>query len=141
MSCRECKVVLKCLMCDCSNEAHYRGNLECLEFMLATTVLSHHMRTLLPDQLGPHKMQAKYIGNSSYHSTLIPRFWLRVYFTIHIHPDHYKCLRFEWNLTLFEFICLPFVLSSAARVYTKVLKPFVRSIRNKGIRLVRHLYR
>ena len=39
-------------------------------------------------------------------------------------------------MTLFEFICLPFGLSSAARVFTKVLKPFVRSIRNKRIRLV-----
>ena len=61
------------------------------------------------------------------------------YFTIPIHPDHYKYLRFEWDSTLFEFICLPFGLSSAARVFTKVLKPFVRSIRNKGIRLIIHL--
>ena len=58
------------------------------------------------------------------------------YFTIPIHPDHYKYLRFEWNSTLFEFICLPFGLSSAPRVFTKGLKPFVGSIRNKGIRLV-----
>ena len=57
------------------------------------------------------------------------------YFTIPILPDHYKYLGFEWT-TLFEFICLPFGLSSAARVFTKVLKPFVRSIRNKGIRLI-----
>ena len=33
------------------------------------------------------------------------------YFTIPIHLDHYKYLRFEWNSTLFEFICLPFGLS------------------------------
>ena len=45
-------------------------------------------------------------------------------------------MTFEWNSTLFEFICLPFGLSSAPRVFTKVLKPFVGSIRNKGIRLV-----
>ena len=61
------------------------------------------------------------------------------YFTISIHPDHYKYLRFEWNSTLFEFICLPFGLFSAPRVFTKVLKPFVGSIRNKGIRLVIYL--
>ena len=35
-----------------------------------------------------------------------------------------------------QFICLPFELSSAPRVFTNVLKPFVVSIRNKGIRLV-----
>ena len=52
-----------------------RGDLECLEFMLATTdLLSHHMRILLPDQRGPHKIQAKYMGNSSCHSILIPLF-------------------------------------------------------------------
>ena len=61
------------------------------------------------------------------------------YFSIPIHADHYKYLRFEWNSTLFEFICLPFGLSSAPRVFTKVLKPFVASIRNKGIRLVIYL--
>ena len=56
------------------------------------------------------------------------------YFSISIHADHYKYLRFEWNSTLFEFNCLPFGLSSATRVLTKVLKPFVALIRNKGIR-------
>lgn len=61
------------------------------------------------------------------------------YFSIPIHADHYKYLRFEWNSTLFEFICLPFGLSLAPRVFTKVLKPFVASIRNKGIRLVIYL--
>ncbi|KAK2551360.1 Transposon Tf2-6 polyprotein [Acropora cervicornis] len=61
------------------------------------------------------------------------------YFSIPIHADHCKYLRFEWNSTLFEFICLPFGLSSAPRVFTKVLKPFVASIRNKGIRLVIYL--
>ena len=55
---------------------------------------------------------------------------------IPIHPDHYKYLRFEWHSTLFEFICLPFGLSSAPRVFTKVLKPFVGSIRK-----TRHLSR
>lgn len=61
------------------------------------------------------------------------------YFSIPIHADHRKYLKFEWNSTLFEFICLPFGLSLAPRVFTKVLKPFVASIRNKGIRLVIYL--
>ncbi|KAK2572193.1 Gag-Pol polyprotein [Acropora cervicornis] len=61
------------------------------------------------------------------------------YFLIPIHADHYKYLRFEWNSTLFEFICLPFGLSLAPRAFAKVLKPFVASIRNKGIRLVIYL--
>ena len=61
------------------------------------------------------------------------------YFTIPIHPEHYKYLRFEWNSTLYEFMCLPFGLSSSPRVFTKVMKPFVSAVRNKGIRLVIYL--
>ena len=61
------------------------------------------------------------------------------YLTIPINPDHYKYMRFQWNSTLFEFICLPFGLCSVPRVLAEVLKPFVGSIRNKGIRLVIYL--
>ena len=49
-----------------------RGDLKCLEFMLATTdLLSHHMRILLSFQRGPHKIQAKYMRNNSCHSILM----------------------------------------------------------------------
>ena len=58
------------------------------------------------------------------------------YLTIPINPDHYKYMRFQWKSTLFEFICLPFGLCLAPRVFTEVLKPFVGSIRNRGISLV-----
>ena len=37
------------------------------------------MRVLLPDQQGPHRMQAKYIGKSSCNSILMPLFLLRVW--------------------------------------------------------------
>ena len=39
------------------------------------------------------------------------------YFTIPVHPDHFKYLRSEWNSILCEFICLAFGLSSALRVF------------------------
>ena len=61
------------------------------------------------------------------------------YFTIPINPDHYKYMRFQCNSTLFEFICLPFGLCSAPRVFTEVLKPLDGSIRIKGISLVVYL--
>ena len=61
------------------------------------------------------------------------------YFTINIHPDHYKFLRFTWKSNLHEFVCPPFGLSSAPRVFTKAMKPFVSAVRNKGIRLVVYL--
>ena len=38
------------------------------------------------------------------------------YLTIPIHPDHYTFLRFTWKSNLYEFVCLPFGLSSAPRV-------------------------
>ena len=38
--------------------------------------------------------------------------------------------------SIYEFICLPFGLSSAPRVFTKVMKPFVSAAHNRGIRLV-----
>ena len=61
------------------------------------------------------------------------------YFTIPMHKDQYKYLRFEWKSKLFEFTCLPFGLSSAPRVFTKVMKPVVAGLRGKGIRLVIYL--
>lgn len=61
------------------------------------------------------------------------------YFTIPIHRDHYKYLRFEWKSNLFEFLCIPFGLSSAPRIFTKVMKPIVSNIRNKGIKVVIYL--
>ena len=61
------------------------------------------------------------------------------YFTIPIHEDHSKYLRFEWQSQLFEFICLPFGLSSAPRVFTKVMKPIVATLRSKGIKIVIYL--
>ena len=61
------------------------------------------------------------------------------YFTIPIHPDHYKYLRIEWNSTLLEFVCLPFGISLAPRVFHQGVETFFRSIHNKGIRLVIYL--
>ena len=39
VSSRECKVVFERLTCDCSNEVNYLGDLECLEFMMATRLV------------------------------------------------------------------------------------------------------
>lgn len=61
------------------------------------------------------------------------------YFTIPMHEEHYKYLRFEWKSDLVEFTCLPFGLSSSPRVFTKVMKPIVAELRNKGIKLVIYL--
>ena len=37
---------------------------------------------------------------------------------------------------MFEFACLPFGLSSAPRIFTKLMKPVVAQLRKQGIRLI-----
>ena len=51
------------------------------------------------------------------------------YLSVPIHADHSKYLRFEWESELWEFTCLPFGLSSAPRVFTKVMKPVIGKVR------------
>ena len=56
------------------------------------------------------------------------------YHTIPINERHRRYLRFQWKGKFFEFTCLPFGLSSAPFVFTKLLKPFVAFFRSKGHR-------
>ena len=48
------------------------------------------------------------------------------YFWIPIHADHYKYLRFEWNSTFFEFICLPFGFLRLQQGSHRKLKSFFK---------------
>ena len=41
-------------------------------------------------------------------------------------------MRFTWRGVVYEFTCLPFGLSSAPRVFTKVMKPLIASLRMRG---------
>ena len=58
------------------------------------------------------------------------------YLSVPISPQHRKFLRFPWKDSLFEFQCLPFGLTSAPRVFTKLLKPVMALLRQKGIRCI-----
>ncbi len=42
-----------------------------------------------------------------------------------IHPAHQKCLKFQWQGSTWKFQSLPFGLSSAPYVFTKLMKPMV----------------
>lgn len=53
------------------------------------------------------------------------------YFSIPIHPEYHKYLRFSWS-TL-SVLVLPFGLSSAPHVFAKVLKPVYAKFRKAGI--------
>ena len=58
------------------------------------------------------------------------------YLSVPIFQEHRKYLRFIWEEMTYEFQCLPFGLSSAPRVFTKLMKPVMALLRQQGIRSV-----
>lgn len=61
------------------------------------------------------------------------------YFAVPIHPAHQKLLCFQFKNVTYQFKCLPFGLTSAPRVFTKVLKPLIVYVRRLGLRICIHL--
>ena len=65
------------------------------------------------------------------------------YHHLDIHPDSHKCLGFSWNINgytrFFEFTVLPFGLSPAPYIFTKVLKPLITHWRSCGIMVAVYL--
>jgi len=61
------------------------------------------------------------------------------YLSLPIHESSRKYLQFRWQGVLYEYKALPFGLSAAPRVFTKVLKPALAKLRSMGIRLVAYL--
>lgn len=55
------------------------------------------------------------------------------YFLVPIDKESRKYLRFIFNNELYEFKCLPFGLSTAPFVFTKIMKPVVGYLRSKGL--------
>ena len=62
-----------------------------------------------------------------------------VYFSIPIHRISKKNLRFEWEGSLCQFLCLCFGLSPAPLVFTKLLKVPVALLRKLKARLIIYL--
>ena len=63
------------------------------------------------------------------------------YHHIEIHPEHRKFLGFEWTFEdgstrYFQFCVLPFGLASACYVFTKILRPFTKRWRGRGIKAI-----
>lgn len=61
------------------------------------------------------------------------------YLSVRVDPGHRHWLRFQWQNQIYQFDTLPFGLSSAPFVFTKLLKPVVAVLRQAGIRLVLYL--
>ena len=54
------------------------------------------------------------------------------YYSVPIHTSHRKFLKFNWQGKLFQFMALPNGLSSAPRLFTKILKPVFARLRAQG---------
>lgn len=61
------------------------------------------------------------------------------YHAIPIDNDHQKFLKFRWNGKLYKYTCLPFGLSVAPFLNTKITKPVLAFLRSKGFLLVGYL--
>ena len=58
------------------------------------------------------------------------------YFTIPIHTAHQPYLRFIVGQEHYQFTCLPFGLSRAPWVFTKVMKPIVIFLCARGVQMI-----
>ena len=63
----------------------------------------------------------------------------KAYYALPIHFGSQYLLSFMWNEKLFHFTCLPFGLSCAPQVFTKMLKPVVALLRGTGVRLIAYI--
>ena len=61
------------------------------------------------------------------------------YLQVPIHQEYQSLLQFQWQGKTYQFVCLPFGLTSAPRVFTKIMKPVVGLLRQMGICLVIYL--
>lgn len=61
------------------------------------------------------------------------------YLFLPILEDHRKYLRFIFKGNLYEFTALPFGLSSAPFIFTKIMQPVFLKLRSDGLRSVRYL--
>ena len=54
------------------------------------------------------------------------------YYSVRIHPESRKYLRFIWRDKLYQFTALPNGYSAAPRLFTKLLKPIYAKLRSEG---------
>ena len=61
------------------------------------------------------------------------------YFSVPISYQSRSFLQFQWKDKLLQFTCLPFGLSSAPFVFTKLLRPVLASVRELGVRCLMYI--
>ena len=55
------------------------------------------------------------------------------YYSVYVKPEDRQWLRFFWKNLPFQFTCLPQGLTSAPRIFTKLLKPVLSHLGKLGI--------
>lgn len=61
------------------------------------------------------------------------------YFSVLVHPNYRKYLRFIWNGKHYQFRTLPQGLSCSPRAFTKLLKPVYASLRSMGHSIIPYI--
>ena len=61
------------------------------------------------------------------------------YYSVPIWQNHKKYLCFQWENAIYQFQVLPFGLSSAPRVFTKILKPIFSKMREEGFSVLGYI--
>lgn len=76
-----------------------------------------------------HKTVIKIITPNCFMATLDLK---DAYFLVSINTHHRKFLRFKFNGTLYQYNCMPFGISCAPLIFTKLLKPVLTYLRGQG---------
>ena len=61
------------------------------------------------------------------------------YYHVSLHPDSRRFVGFHWKGVYYQYICLPFGLSTAPWVFLKVIRELVMYWRTKGINILPYL--
>lgn len=61
------------------------------------------------------------------------------YHAVPVHISHQKYLKFRWRGILYQYTCVPFGLNVAPRLYTKLMRPVLKFLRQKGVLCVQYL--
>ena len=68
-----------------------------------------------------------------------PNCWMAIvdlkdaFYSVPIHKDHQKYLKFQWQKKNYKFLGMPNGYSEAMRIFTKILKPPFSALRKQGL--------
>jgi hypothetical protein len=92
-----------------------------------------------------HSPHFKMENISNLKDIILPGDWMckldlkDAYLSVPVHKTHWRFLRFSWEREFYEFKTLPFGLTSAPYVFTKLLRPVASLLRQQGIRILIYL--